>query len=444
MILAKIQVTDIYAAVVYRKPIPAGIVGAQVQIEYASDLWAGLRKTVVFRGAGTKIPIKDDTVVTIPAEVVEKKSVRLKVGVYGVDADNNIVIPTLWADLGIIQDATDPSGDPTTDPVLPVWAQIQAMIGDLSKLDTTAKNNLVAAVNEALTKGGGEVDEATVQRIVDEYLAANPPAAGDPGDDGGYYVPSVSQPDTNIMTVSFAPSKDGMAAVPEKKVTLPAGPTGATPNIKIGAVETLEAGSPATASMTGTPENPILNLGIPQGAPGSGEGGSGIAVTGATVGQTVRIAAVDDNGVPTAWEPVGWPGGCDLLVDAVLQENVASAFFDVPEGYCYFIVALYNANKCLEANGFFAFAVNETFRTSGKNPTSNEVNIYGIIDLRAKPLIYGTLIYGVTQGTQGFQLATTHGITPYASDDMSAVHSVGFSGYANVLAETSVRIWGIK
>lgn len=32
--------------------------------------------------------------------------------------------------------------------------------------------------------------------------------------------------------------------------------------------------------------------------------GGGVAITGATVGQTVKISAVDENGVPTAWEPV--------------------------------------------------------------------------------------------------------------------------------------------
>ena len=42
--------------------------------------------------------------------------------------------------------------------------------------------------------------------------------------------------------------------------------------------------------------------------PGSG-GGPGIAVTGATVGQTIQVSAVDDDGVPTAWEPVDFPGG---------------------------------------------------------------------------------------------------------------------------------------
>lgn len=46
------------------------------------------------------------------------------------------------------------------------------------------------------------------------------------------------------------------------------GDTGATPNIQIGTVQTLEPGQQATASMSGTPENPLLNLGIPQGDKG--------------------------------------------------------------------------------------------------------------------------------------------------------------------------------
>ena len=49
------------------------------------------------------------------------------------------------------------------------------------------------------------------------------------------------------------------------------GADGVTPKIQIGTVDTLPAGSPATASLTGTPENPLLNLGIPKGADGTGE-----------------------------------------------------------------------------------------------------------------------------------------------------------------------------
>lgn len=54
------------------------------------------------------------------------------------------------------------------------------------------------------------------------------------------------------------------------------GDTGATPNLSIGTVTTLEAGQDATASMGGTAESPVLNLGIPKGAKGEpGEGGAG-------------------------------------------------------------------------------------------------------------------------------------------------------------------------
>lgn len=40
-----------------------------------------------------------------------------------------------------------------------------------------------------------------------------------------------------------------------------------------------------------------------------GPAGAGLDVTGATVGQTVKIAAVDANGVPTAWVPVDMASG---------------------------------------------------------------------------------------------------------------------------------------
>lgn len=53
--------------------------------------------------------------------------------------------------------------------------------------------------------------------------------------------------------------------------TGPTGPTGATPNLSIGTVQTLTPGSPATAAITGTAENPVLNLGIPKGDTGSAE-----------------------------------------------------------------------------------------------------------------------------------------------------------------------------
>ena len=54
------------------------------------------------------------------------------------------------------------------------------------------------------------------------------------------------------------------------------GPAGITPNITIGTVNTLPAGSNATVTKTGTNENPVFNFGIPRGFDGTGEGGSNL------------------------------------------------------------------------------------------------------------------------------------------------------------------------
>lgn len=107
--------------------------------------------------------------------------------------------------------------------------------------------------------------------------------ASDPGitgKDGTTFTPSVSasgdlswtndggkeNPETvNIKGPQGKPGEKGDTGSPGAK-----GDPGATPNLQIGTVETLPAGSDATASVSGTAENPLLNLGIPKGADGSG------------------------------------------------------------------------------------------------------------------------------------------------------------------------------
>lgn len=67
------------------------------------------------------------------------------------------------------------------------------------------------------------------------------------------------------------------------------GTPGATPNLQIGTVTTLPTGSPATASLSGTAANPLLNLGLPAGQQGP-TGASGSA----------SLSAVDNgNGTAT-------------------------------------------------------------------------------------------------------------------------------------------------
>ena len=85
---------------------------------------------------------------------------------------------------------------------------------------------------------------------------------GEPGRDGADGAPGKDG----------APGEPGAQGAPGKD-----GKDGVTPQLSIGTVTTLEAGSNATVSMTGTTEAPILNFGIPKGADGAGGGGTGEA-----------------------------------------------------------------------------------------------------------------------------------------------------------------------
>lgn len=151
--------------------------------------------------------------------------------------------------------------------------------------------------------------------------------ASDPGitgKDGTTFTPSVSasgdlrwtndggkeNPETvNIKGPQGKPGEKGDTGSPGAK-----GDPGATPNLQIGTVETLPAGSDATASMGGTAENPLLNLGIPKGADGSG-GSSSITtatetdIAGLLMGEggKVRKAVPDEDYLKTKELPTPVP-----------------------------------------------------------------------------------------------------------------------------------------
>ncbi len=411
MKIAEVRVSGCRCETVRLEPIPRGIVGAVVAVEYTDPAWDSLRKTVVFRGAATKDVLDAGNEIVIPAEVVSKAGGSLYMGVYGVDAENHVAIPTIWTELGVIQGAATPSGDASTAPSLPVWAQIQAMVGDLGTLDTEAKSNLVAAINEALTKGG-EIAPAEVQRIVEDYLKGNPLGTGADGKDGitptigkngNWYLGSTdtgkpSRGADGTPGATGAPGKDGAPGADGKDGITPTigengnwylgstdtgkpsrgaggtpgaagasgkdgspgadgkdgitpaigengnwylgssdtgkpsrGADGAVPDIQIGTVTTLPAGSNATASMGGTAENPLLNLGIPRGADGQGGGSGGtdisLGLTSATVGQTIKVKAVDTDGKPTAWEAAEsgekWEKIAEIIIPDGAEESNA-------------------------------------------------------------------------------------------------------------------------
>ena len=111
MIVARVSVSGAHAWAVDKKPITAGMVGAQVQLIYTDSVWKGLKKTLVFYGAVTRYVVTDAEVVTIPAAVLAKPNIQLVVGVYGENNAGSLVIPTLRAELGMIRVGTMVSGN---------------------------------------------------------------------------------------------------------------------------------------------------------------------------------------------------------------------------------------------------------------------------------------------------------------------------------------------
>ena len=125
-----------------------------------------------------------------------------------------------------------------------------------------------------LIKGMGGVDPDDIAKSVADYLAAHPIEETDPT------VPSWAKAKT--------------------KPTYSAAEVGAI------AQSDLQAATDAAlaqAKASGEFDGPRGPAGVP------GKDGAGMDLTGATVGQIAKIAAVDESGVPTAWTPVDMPSG---------------------------------------------------------------------------------------------------------------------------------------
>ena len=162
--------------------ITAGMVGVPVSFMFDS-WWDGLMVTAVFKGSGAPIsvPLLGATETVVPWEVLKRPSTLLRIGAEGRLPDGTLVIPTTWATVDIVMSGANATDDLANPPTPTAFDRIMSQIGNMNDLATEDKSSLVAAINEAMTKGGGEVDPEAVRQIVETYLAENPAA---PGDDG--------------------------------------------------------------------------------------------------------------------------------------------------------------------------------------------------------------------------------------------------------------------
>lgn len=125
-----------------------------VQFVFSSD-WDGLTKTAVFQAGSDKysVLLDESNEAPIPWEVLQNPRRTLYAGVYGTNGES-LVLPTIWASLGTIQEGVS-LGDTAQPPSPSLYEQLLADIGNLDDLATTAKDSLVAAINEVYATGGG-------------------------------------------------------------------------------------------------------------------------------------------------------------------------------------------------------------------------------------------------------------------------------------------------
>lgn len=322
----------------------------EAEFHFAGRDWDGYVKTAYFINGTSKfaLVLADDRItadmgLNLTAGEWEVKLSGVKGGSRITTTTEHIFVREFGGTDGTLPDVTATEAE-----------QILAKIGDLSNLTTEDKTNLVAAINEAAKSGGGSGGGKDGTGIASITYKGK-------GEDGGNVYTVLLTDGTSYEITAPKGAKGADGAPGAKGDTGATGATGATPNLQIGEVTTLDAGSDATATITGTEENPLLNLGIPKGA--KGNDGAGMGITGATVGQIAKITAVDASGAPTAWEPVDIPtGGGEewrKVIDAEVTEPTVEFIADGLNGATELHIAWSNLQNASTTNSGLSVKIND-------------------------------------------------------------------------------------
>lgn len=150
------------------------------------------------------------------------------------------------------------------EPGTPAWQQLVDVVHTVGTAAEQAKTDAQTAASEAATSAGSASQSAqeaadSLQELKDGIAAGD--FKGEPGNDGKSTVVTVTDIE-NGHRVSIT-DKDGTKVI--DVLNGQTGKTGATPVLTIG---TVSSGDKPSADITGTPENPVLNLRLQPGPQG--------------------------------------------------------------------------------------------------------------------------------------------------------------------------------
>ena len=159
--MTKARIDGVELKISEREPLLAGTVGLNKISLSFSDEWAIFTKQIDFKNeqSGETRRISAEVgVCTVPWELLRSEG-DITCYVRGIGSDGSLVLRTNEANLGTVLGSADGNVPGTGTPTPDVCDETAAKIGDLSKLETDEKSQLVGAINEVKRKADSKQDK---------------------------------------------------------------------------------------------------------------------------------------------------------------------------------------------------------------------------------------------------------------------------------------------
>ena len=161
--MTKAKIDGVELKISEREPLLAGTVGLNKISLSFSDEWAIFTKQIDFtneQSGETRRISAEVGVCTVPWELLRSEG-DITCYVRGIGSNGSLVLRTNEANLGTVLGSADGNVPGTGTPTPDVCDETAAKIGDLSKLETDEKSQLVGAINEVKRKADRKQDKLT-------------------------------------------------------------------------------------------------------------------------------------------------------------------------------------------------------------------------------------------------------------------------------------------
>lgn len=292
--MLRVSITNASAVMTETELLTAGRVGLECAFTFSSE-WDGLQKVAVFEGADTKeVALGSATIAVVPPECMATEGYKLRIGVYGLNKYEAVVIPTVWVMAGKIKSSASPDETDFATATPSVVAQIMdaaetalntanAVKAEADSGAFDGADGVSPLVNVAAITGGHRMTVSDVNGT--QQFDVMDGEKGDTGATGTAATIAVGTTTTGAAGTSASVTNSGTSAAAVFNFTIPkgdkgdTGSTGMTPEI-FATATTLPAGSSASANITGTVEQPLITFGIPKGDKGdTGDAGVYVGTT---------------------------------------------------------------------------------------------------------------------------------------------------------------------